>query len=90
MSTPTLTPTGLPGDDRDPQGYRDGELAAITGLPRDRARAITAMAADHDPAYATAYWHGYLTVLVVLILDHQDDLLADLAAYESTTPEHVR
>lgn len=80
MSLPTIT-SFQPADHADPQGYRDGELAAITGLPTVRAQAITAMAADHDTAYADAYWHGYLAAKTLTTLDLHQALSADRAAY---------
>ncbi|PBC72329.1 MULTISPECIES: hypothetical protein [unclassified Streptomyces] len=46
-------------------GYLDGGLAALTGLPSRRAHARIAMAEQYDPLYAQGYSDGYLNTTAV-------------------------
>jgi hypothetical protein len=46
-------------------GYTDGELAAITGLPARRALAHASMADQYDDLYAQGYSDGYLHATAV-------------------------
>ena len=67
MSVMTLAPatTGNP-DDSFNNGFRDGELAAATGLTERRLNARVSMAEQYDPMYAQGLADGYLHTTAVL------------------------
>lgn len=61
MSIMTLAPAAI-GEPNDSwaDGYLDGQIAAVTGLPSRRVHARISMAEQYDPVYAQAYSDGYL------------------------------